>query len=104
MSTQAAAGGSNGFFSNLLSGVTNTVSSLSTAAGQVLPIWSQAQHVAQGSNQLAQPTVNQSKLAPNLNGIGGSVQQTVQSNPWGSALLVGAGIVAVIVIIKIAKG
>lgn len=104
MATKSAAGGSNGFFSDLLGGVQSTVSSLSSAAGQVLPVWSKVQQLTQSKNQLAQPTVNQSKLPPNLNGIGGSVTQTVSSNPLGSALLVGLGIVAVIVIIKLAKG
>lgn len=104
MATQSAAGGGNGFFSNILSTVDTGLTSLAGTASKILPVWSSYQQAQQSTNQTAQPTVNQSKLPPNLNNIGGSVGAAVQASPWGSAMLVGGGILAVVLIIKLVKG
>ena len=99
MATNSASGGGNGFFSNIVTGVQSAASSLSSAANQILPVWSQFTLAKQSKDQLNNPTVNQSALPNNLNGIGAAIK----ANPFMTALVIGGAILAAVVVLKLIK-
>ena len=99
MATASAAGGGNGFFSSITSTVGGAVSSLSSAASQILPVWSQVTAIKQQKNQLSNPTTNQQAIPPNLNGIGGYIK----ANPVSAAVMLAAAVLGAVLLFKLVR-
>lgn len=93
--TTTATGGSNGFFSDLKSGVSNTLN-------EFLPVWASLQLQKQYSNQLDQRTYDSSAAPPrNNDGMTSTTQvrnpatestDRMVKTPVNPALLIGGGL------------
>lgn len=93
--TTTATGGSNGFFSDLQSGISGTLK-------EFLPVWASLELQQQYRNQLAQPTYDASKAPPrNNDGMTSTTQvrdpatestQRVIKTPVNPMILIGGGV------------
>lgn len=105
-STTTATGGSNGFFSDLKSGISNTLN-------EFLPVWANLELQQQYRNQLAQPTYDANAAPPrNNDGMTSTTQvrnpatestERMVKTPMNPALLVGGGLLLLGVVYLIVR-
>jgi len=93
MATASKGGADNGFFSSFTSTVNTVASNLSSAAQQILPVWSSFTQKQQSKDQLSQPTINQAALPKSLNEVGGYIQKNPITSVAIGAALVTAGVI-----------
>jgi hypothetical protein len=94
----AQSGGSNGFFSDLLS---SGQTALQNITENVLPVWA-----AQQLGTQSKPPLNQDTRGPQTQPTLTTTQQTaaiVKTSPIPALLLIGGGIALVLVIIKLKR-
>jgi len=99
MATASKGGTNNWFFSSFSSTLNTVASNLSSAAQQILPVWSSFTQKQQSKDQLSQPTVNQSALPKSLNDVGGYIQ----SNPITSLAIGAALVTGLVVLVKVLR-
>lgn len=103
MDTAQASGGDNSFFANISEGLTSGVSKIGST---VLPNWVSKQVTGQTIDKLENVTYDQNKAPPRLDPNLSTTAQAgelVKRSPIPVMLLIGAGIIGTIILIKVAK-
>ena len=96
MATASATNGNNSFFSSFSANLNTFANNLGSAAESILPVWSGVTAIKQQHNQLSNPTVDQSKLPPNQNGIGGFIK----SNPVTVAAIAAVLVIGAVLLFR----
>lgn len=99
----AKTGGDNSFFSVLTSGI---ASGAKQVGETVLPNWVSKQITGQTLDKLSSPTYDSTNAPPRLNSnlsTTGQAGEIVQRSPLPALLLIGGGVIAAIVMVKVLR-
>lgn len=97
---QSGGGGDGGFWSKISDTFGEGIGKIGS---DVLPRWANNQINGQKKNKLNQDTINRNLLPPSLSDFGARATNTIKQNPAVIVALIGAGIIALVVILRIKR-